>query len=359
MTRPARACINLSALRHNLNVARSAAPGSRVLAVIKANGYGHGALRVAGTLDDADAFAVARLDEAEVLRDGGVQKPVTVLSGFSDAVDVERAASLGVDLVVHQEFQMAALEAARTGTPLGVWLKVDTGMHRLGFDPAEVPDLLRRLLACPSVRSPVRLMTHLASADDRHDQATGVQIRRFRELHIPDTVETSMANSAALLAWPESHGHWVRPGIMLYGISPFIGGHGADEGLRPAMTLRSRLIAVKRVAGGESIGYGGAWTCPEDMPVGVAAIGYGDGYPRHAPAGTPVLLNDARVPLIGRVSMDMITLDLRTQPDARAGDPVVLWGSGLPAEEVAEHVGTIAYELVCRLTGRVQMVEEE
>jgi alanine racemase len=199
-------------------------------------------------------------------------------------------------------------------------------------------------------------MTHLASADDPADPATGRQLARLAAALAGLETEVSVANSAGVLAWPQCHAEWVRPGLMLYGASPFAGRTGADEGLRPVMTLETRLIAVNRIAAGEAIGYSGTWTCPEDMPVGVAAVGYGDGYPRHAPSGTPVLVNGVRVPLVGRVSMDMITLDLRPVPDARPGDRVVLWGEGLPVEEVARSAGTIAYPLLVGLTARVPRV---
>jgi alanine racemase len=353
VTRPVRALIDLSALRHNFHKAREAAPGSRILAVVKAGAYGHGAARVARALDEADGFGVARIEEGRELRAAGISKPVLLLSGVSGAEELELAASLNLDLVVHHESQIAPLQGASLDRPVRVWLKVDTGMHRLGFDPAEVSRVWQRLKACASVAAPLRLMTHLARADEKHDPSTATQIARFRALAEARNTESSIANSAGVLGWPEAHGDWVRPGIMLYGISPFVGGRGGDEDLRPVMTLASRLVAVNRVRKGESIGYGGTWACPEDMPVGVLAVGYGDGYPRHAPAGTPVLVNGARVELIGRVSMDLAAVDLRTQAAARAGDEVILWGRGLPAEEIAEHVGTIGYELVSRVAPRV------
>lgn len=356
MTRPARAFIDLAALRHNFQQVRERATGCRVLAVVKADAYGHGARTVATALEDADGFAVARVQEGRELRALGIARPVVLLSGVSSDQELADAASLRLDLVVHHDSQTAALEQAALREPVGVWVKVDTGMHRLGLAPERVPDTWRRLEACPSVAAPLRLMTHLARADERGDPSTGDQIRRFMSLEQAAGAETSLANSAGVLAWPAAHGHWVRPGIMLYGISPFVGGRGEADGLRPVMTFESRLIAVNRLSKGDPIGYGGTWTCPEDMPVGVVAVGYGDGYPRHAPAGTPVLVNGTRVALIGRVSMDLVTVDLRPQPAAVPGDPVVLWGRGLPAEEIAEHVGSIGYELVTRVAPRVARV---
>ncbi len=361
MTRLARAIIDISALRHNFRQVRKNAPGRRILAVVKADAYGHGAARVARALDETDGFAVARMEEGEALRAIGISKPVLLLSGVSGAEELALATELDLDLVVHHESQMAALERASLGEPLRVWLKVDTGMHRLGFAPGEVSSLWQRLQTCPSVAPTVRLMSHLARADERDDGSTREQIACFRSLEKASEAETSLANSAGVLGWPGSHGDWVRPGIMLYGISPFIGGRGESHGLRPVMTLTSRLIAVNKLKKGDAIGYGGTWICPEDMPVGVVAIGYGDGYPRHAPAGTPVLVNDTRVALVGRVSMDLVTVDLRAQPAARPGQRVTLWGRGLPAEEIAEHVGSIAYELVTRIAPRVarESVDDE
>lgn len=353
MTRPARAFIDISALRHNFQQVRKAAPGRGVIAVVKADAYGHGAERVARALEEADAFAVARLEEAGVVRAAGIAKPLLLLPGVCGNEELAEAAKLDLDLVVHHESQIATLERASLRRALRVWLKVDTGMHRLGFAPQQVASMWQRLESCPAVAEPLRLMTHFARADERDDPSTGEQIACFASLEQCTRAETSLANSAGVLAWPQSHGDWVRPGIMLYGISPFVGGRGERDGLRPVMTLASQLIAVNKLRKDDTIGYGGTWRCPEDMPVGVVAAGYADGYPRHTPSGTPVLVNDARVALIGRVSMDLLSVDLRTQPNARPGDPVVLWGRGLPVEEVAEHAGSIGYELVSRVAPRV------
>ena len=353
MTRATRAVIDISALRHNFQQVRRAAPGRKIIAVVKADAYGHGAARVAAALDEAHAFAVARIEEGAALRAHGVAKPLLLLGGVSGDEELALAAELELDLVVHHESQIATLERANLHEPLGVWLKADTGMHRLGFAPEQVATMWQRLEACPSVAAPIRLMSHLARADEQGDASTAAQIACFFSIAEAAEAQTSLANSAGVLAWPESHGDWVRPGIMLYGISPFVGGTGGDHGLRPVMTLTSSLMAVNMLRKGDAVGYGGTWTCPEDMPVGVVAAGYGDGYPRHAPAGTPLLVNDARTQLIGRVSMDLMSVDLRHQPTAKPGDPVTLWGRGLPAEEVAAHVGSIAYELVSRIATRV------
>lgn len=355
MTRPVRAHIDLRALRHNLHQARNAAPQSQLMAVVKANGYGHGLVAVAGALRDADGFAVARLDEALALREAGIRKPVVLLEGFLDGAELEEADCRRLEVVLHSEYQLALLEAACLEHPLRVWIKLDTGMHRLGFSPEELDGVVRRLQALPFVRQPPAYLSHLACADERANPATEEQRRRFEAVLGDRPGERSLANSAGLLGWPAAAYDWVRPGIMLYGVSPFRDALGPALGLRPAMTLETRLIAVRRLRRGDAIGYGGGWVCPEDMRVGVAAIGYGDGYPRHAAAGTPVLLNGRRVPLVGRVSMDMITLDLRGHDAVAEGDRVVLWGEGLPVEEVAAAADSIGYELLTGITGRVQL----
>lgn len=351
MSRGALATVDGNALRHNLRLARSMASGSRVVAVIKSNGYGHGLLPTARALwRQADAFAVTCIDEARPLREAGLRHPILLLEGLYEPQELSAVQSLGLDLIVHTAWQVEVLEAA-DGPPVDVWLKVDSGMHRLGFPPEEVAEMHRRLGACESVAT-VRLMTHLARADDRRCDYTDLQIRTMRDACRGLPGEHCWANSAATLGWPETHADWVRPGIMLYGASPFCDGLERPP-LRPAMTLESRLVAISQRRRGDLIGYGGTYSCPADMPVGVVAIGYGDGYPRHADTGTPVLIRGRRGQLVGRVSMDMICVDLRNIPDAEVGDRVVLWGDGLPAEEVADCAGTIAYELFCQVTSRV------
>jgi alanine racemase len=354
-----RALIDLAALKHNLDRARQSAPGSRVIAVIKSNAYGHGMLRAAEALADADAFAVARVEEGVTLRQAGIDKTINVLEGAMSVEEQELAARHDLGLTIHTDDQLDWLEQSPPSRPVSCWLKMDTGMHRLGFEPQRVAEVWNRLQGIAAVRQPLRLMTHLANADDRSDQTTLLQLERFQPLAEQLAAETSIANSAAILGWPQAHGDWVRPGIMLYGASPFLDGSAEQDGLMPVMTLETRLIAVKEYPAGAPVGYGGTWRCPEAMRIGVAAIGYGDGYPRHAPSGTPVLVNNRRAPLVGRVSMDMITLDLRDQPEARAGDPVILWGRGLPADEIARRAGTIAYELFCGVTRRVEFSYSE
>lgn len=361
MARPTSATIHTDALRHNLGEVRARAPGSRVMAVVKADGYGHGLERVARALQGADAFGVAALSDAERLRAAGLSQPIVLLSGFNDADDLPQLRRLGVETVIHHEVQLDMLEQV-PGEPLRCWLKIDTGMHRLGFAPGVVQWAHARLRALPGVADEIVLMSHLAASDDfaggAHEPAqTQAQLRVFEAATEGLSGARSLANSAAVLGWPQAHGDWVRPGGALYGISVVPGRAGHDFGLRPAMTLATRLLAVNRIARGERIGYSATWECPEDMPIGVAAIGYGDGYPRGVPSGTPVLLNGRVVPIIGRVSMDLMTLDLRTQPQARPGDGVTLWGDGLAVETVAAAAGTIGYEPVCSITRRVRFIE--
>ena len=352
MTRPARVVIDADAARHNLARVRALAPGARVLAVIKADGYGHGITRMARIFDGADAFAVAAIEEAVTIREAGIAKPIVLLEGPFEHAELELAAALGLDSVVHTEEQLDMLE--RGPLPRALWLKFDTGMHRLGFDPAEAPLAIARARA---LGVPLRFMTHFANTHHRGDASVAAQIARFEALLGDTPGERSLANSGAVLAYDAAHGDWVRPGLMLYGVSPFDGEVGTALGLEPVMTLRSKLIAVRRVRAGEAVGYGGAFVCPEDMPVGVVAYGYGDGYPRHGGTGTPVLVRGVRTQVIGHCSMDMMTVDLRPVPDARFGDPVTLWGVGLPIEEVARASGTIPYELLCRV--RMRALYEE
>jgi len=358
MTRPARALLSAQALRHNLDRVRATAPQAKVMAVIKANAYGHGLVWTARTLRAADGYAVASVEEGAELRAAQITQPICLLEGFFDPAELALIAQHRLAPVIHHADQVHSIEQAEGVRGLEVWLKIDTGMHRLGFPPEQAAQAAARLAACAAVGR-VRWMSHFANADNRFDSATQHQIERFLKLVDGLDVERSLANSAGILAWPASHLEWVRPGILLYGASPLIGHSAVELNLKPVMTLQSQLIAVHRRKKGDAVGYGGDWICPEDMPVGVVAIGYGDGYPRHAPTGTPVSVNATRVPLIGRVSMDMITLDLRTLPQARVGDPVVLWGAGLPVDEIAALAGTISYELLCGVSPRIPRVEVE
>ncbi|MDD5036634.1 MAG: alanine racemase [Methylococcaceae bacterium] len=353
----AHAVLDMAALTHNLARLRERAPRSKIMAVIKANAYGHGAIRVARTLREADAFAVARVDEGMALREAGIRQRIVVLQGFICQEELELHARYGLEPVVHALIQVSLLENTRLEKPVTVWLKLDTGMHRLGLNAEEFEDGHRRLSACSSVFQPLALMTHLANADVLSDPVTGRQLDLFRDNVVKLPGECSIANSAGLLAWENAQVDWVRPGIALYGASPFPHRTGHEDGLKPVMTLRTRLIAIKHLKVGDAIGYGGDWVCHHPTRLGVAAIGYGDGYPRHARPGTPVLVCGQRVPLIGRVSMDMITIDLSECPQAVVGDAVTLWGAGLPVEEIARHADTIPYVLLCKVTPRVKIIE--
>jgi alanine racemase len=352
--RPATAIIDLAALRHNLAQARRLAGRSRVVAVVKADGYGHGALRLLPALADADMLGVACIEEALLAREAGARQPILLLEGVFEASELPLCARHGFEIGVHEPSQLRMLETARLGRSLGAWLKIDSGMGRLGFRPEAVPAAFARLSACAAVGE-VRLMTHLASADMPADPMTGVQLERFRTLTKNLPGRRSLANSAALLSVPAAKGDWVRPGLMLYGASPLEGRTGADEGLRPVMTLTTRLISVKEIGPGETVGYAATWRAERPTRIGIAAIGYGDGYPRHAPSGTPVLVGGHAARLAGRVSMDMLAIDLTGAPDAEVRTPVTLWGASLPVETIATAAGTIAYELLCGITGRVHV----
>jgi alanine racemase len=345
--------INLSALKNNFEQVRQIAPESKILAVLKANAYGHGLVEIAEQLKEADAFGVARIEEALALRAGGIVKPIVLLEGFMDDHDLPILVANNIQAVVHISHQIDVIEAAELAAPLIVWLKVDTGMHRLGVLPTSFLAEHQRLSQSKNVQQPVRLMTHFACADEPENDKTQQQIVLFERLTDGLEGERSLANSAAIIAWPKARADWVRPGLMLYGVSPINQVATTKLKLEPVMTLKSSVIAVRPVKRGESVGYGAAWVAQEDTNIGVVAIGYGDGYPRHAPFGTPVLVNGRIVPLVGRVSMDMITIDLGPDPSEVLGDEVILWGEGLPIEKIAELAGTIAYELLCDITRRV------
>ncbi len=357
MSRPASVIINLSALRHNLARVRQLAKDSRVMAIIKADAYGHGLIRAASHLAEADAFGVACMEEARELRHADINKRIMLLEGPYSGGELAEISDLDLEIMIHDPSQLEMLEKTRVKKPLIAWMKIDTGMHRLGFLPEQVESAWARLQSCPAIDPKVHLATHLAVASERENPMTEQQIATFAELTADKATPKSIANSAGVLAFPESHVDWVRPGIMLYGISPMSDSTAWDEQLQPVMTLHSRLIAVKTLKKNECVGYGATWRCPQDMPVGIVAAGYGDGYPRHAPSGTPVLVSGQRVTLIGRASMDMLIVDLRQHPTAQVGDPVVLWGDGLPVEEVANHAGTIPYELLCGVHKRLRLIE--
>jgi alanine racemase len=358
VTRPTRARIDLSAIRANYRYAKSLAPDARALAVVKANGYGHGALAVARTLaDQADAFGVACLEEALELRESGVRNPILLLEGVYSPDELAVAGRERLALVAHSELQLDWILAARPPHPLSVWLKMDTGMHRLGLPPQSFAGAYARLRACPHVADIV-LMTHFARADELDQPFTRSQMEIF-QAHCGDIqAPRSLANSPATLAWPAAHADWVRPGIMLYGASPLPGDPG-DDLLRPAMTLESAILAIQQLQPGDAVGYGGRFVCDRPMRIGVVAIGYADGYPRHAVDGTPVAVKGRRTRIVGRVSMDMLTVDLTPIEDAKVGDPVELWGRLIPANAVARASDTIAYALFTGITRRVPLLYQE
>lgn len=351
------ATIDAAALRGNLAIVRRMAPRSKVIAVVKANGYGHGMIRVARALIDADGLGVARLADAVALREAGVNQRILLLEGVFGSEQFALAASKQCEIVVHSFEQVETLEQFAGTHRFTVWLKLNSGMNRLGFRVDEFAAAHTRLQRCSSV-SLLRVMTHLSSSEDR-GETTPAQLRIFNELVAPLQLERSVANSAAVIGWPESHQEWVRPGLMLYGMSPMPESTAADFGLRPAMTLSTHLIAVQKIGVGEAVGYNGIWRAKRPSRIGIAAIGYGDGYPRATRGGAPVLVAGKEAPIAGRVSMDMIAIDITDLPQAQAGDEVIVWGEGLPAERLAAHADTTCYELVCRVTSRVPLLWKE
>lgn len=351
MTFGARALIRLGALKHNLSVIRTTCPNAKIMAVVKANAYGHGLVPVARNLPDADAFAVARLTEAVLLRESGISKPITLLAGVLSIEELQVAISHKIDVVVHCDEQIQFLELVDAGQ-LSVWLKFDTGMNRLGFDPGDATALIRRLENCAAVGE-LRLMSHLASADDVDNSATQTQLDAFQSIIAGFDGATSIANSPAALGWSQLRGQqWIRTGIALFGVSPFDGKTGAELGLKPVMKFEARLIDAKPLKQGARVGYRGTYVAAADTTIGIISAGYGDGYTRQFKSGTPVLVNGRRVPLIGNVSMDMIAVDLGVGASDKVGDIVTLWGPELPVEEIAPWAGAIPYELVCGVMHR-------
>ncbi len=379
----ATAVIHLKALAHNYQTIKSYAPNSNVLAVLKANAYGHGLALIAKALPQADAFGVARLGEAILLREAGITQPIVLLEGFFSTDELQLLVDHNLDTVIHNAFQLTALTESQLSKPLKVWLKIDTGMHRLGINPDEFTQYFDALYTNDNVKKSIVLMSHLGCADDTENTITTLQTDLFNTIVPSSAIERSLANSAGICAWPNTHYNWVRPGLMLYGISPMLpnlatlGFNSANnscvnriQDIHPVMTLKSSLIAIRTIECGESVGYGGSWTSTKPTTIGVVAIGYGDGYPRHAENGTPVYVNGRIVPIVGRVSMDMITVDLgeqfykeRGDSDEnkvidKIGDEVILWGAELPVETVARHATTIPYELLCNISRRVHITVE-
>jgi alanine racemase len=354
MSRPTRATIYRSALRDNLALARRCNPGARMLAVIKANAYGHGLLRCAAAFAGADGFAVLDLDAAMQLRNAGYNTRIVLLEGFFELDELIHFADQRLTAVVHSLDQIEALEQIPLPRPIDVFLKLNTGMNRLGLPEESFAAALSHLRNCANVGEIV-LMTHFACADD--DKGVDWQLQTFRRLTADEQLPVSLANSATCLRYPALAADWARPGIMLYGASPFPESSAQQLGLRPAMTLSSRIIATQTLDAGAMVGYGGQFTAAAKMRIGVVACGYADGYPRHAPTGTPMLVDGVRTRLVGRVSMDMLCVDLTELPQAGVGSEVVVWGRGMPVEEVAAVAGTVSYELLCALAPRVPVVE--
>ncbi len=353
MPRPIEAIIDLSALRNNVSVVRRHAGSAKVYAVVKANGYGHGLERIIPALHEVDGFAVVESDLALRIRGNDINKPVLLLQGFFDENELASASKYGFNMVVHELSQVELLTAVHLPKPIDVYLKINTGMNRLGFVADDVARIHARLAASGNVRDIV-LMTHFADADG----ARGVEWQLQPLLQLASSLRTTIcaANSAALLRYPQSRGEWVRPGLMLYGASPFADVTAAQLGLQPVMTLRSRIIAIQQLKPGDCVGYGCTFTATAPMRIAVIAAGYGDGYPRHAPAGTPALVDGKRVGTLGRVSMDSLCVDITNLADASVGSAVTLWGEGVPVEDVATSAGTVSYELLTKVTSRVPFV---
>ncbi len=354
MPRPITATINLDALRHNLSVVRRQVPHSRIFAVIKANAYGHGVMRAARALAGADGIALLEIDAAVRLREEGVAKRLALLEGVFGVADLQVAADHDLTIVIHDQEQLRMLDSARSGARLDVLLKINTGMNRLGFAPRAAGDALARLKGHRAVGQ-LTLMTHFATADDARGVAW--QMKIFDAIAAGHKLPRSLANSAAILRYPETHADWVRPGIMLYGCTPFADVAAHALGLKPVMTLASEIIAIRDLQPGDRVGYAGTFEAARAMRVGIVACGYADGYPRHAPTGTPIVVGGSRTRTLGRVSMDMLCADLTGIPAARVGTPVTLWGEGLSADEVALAAGTVSYELLCALAPRVPVIE--
>lgn len=350
MARPLYAEVNLAALRANLALVRRSAPDAQVLAVVKANAYGHGLQRILPALTDADGLALIELDTAVGLRDQRYTRRILLLEGFFDAAELPEIAAKRLAVVVHHADQVRMLEIAQLSRPLEVFVKVNTGMNRLGLRAEELAAIAERLARCESVAA-LRLMTHFARADE--EDGIAEQLTEFERACAGLPYPRSLANSAGVVRYPEVGGDIVRPGIMLYGATPFAHRSAEELGLTPVMTLHSQIIAVQALRTDDAVGYGATYAAPRPHRIGVVACGYADGYPRHAPNGTPVLVGDRKVPMAGRVSMDMITVDLSDAPSASVGTPVILWGEGLPVDDVAEVASTVGYELLCAVAPRV------
>lgn len=368
MSRPTQALINLAALKHNVKLTKSLSPQSKIMAVIKANAYGHGLSQIGQTLDqEVDALAVACIEEALTLRKAGVSLPILLLEYAFDATEIRIAAEQNFWLMLTSAETVDTLINIELTSPVGVWIKIDTGMHRLGLPPEKLNQTYQRLVTCSHIQADIVLATHFACADELDNTMTVEQLNYFEKtcekIQSANTLASSLANSAAILGWPETLSNWNRPGYMLYGNSPFAGNNTNHLKISPiakqlkvVMTLQSAIINLRKIPIGESVGYGKAWTATRATKIATIAIGYGDGYPRHAKNGTPVLINGQRVALVGRVSMDMITVDVTDLHGVTVGDKAILWGENLDVNEVAACANTIGYELLAGMPARVPRI---
>jgi alanine racemase len=360
MARKTICTLSTANLLHNLEVIRAKAPAAKIMAMVKANGYGHGIRSVSLRLEGhVDALGVASIDEALALRKAGVKTPITLIEGVFSHDELRVASEQGFSVVFHSDHQIGWLAQAEVPVALQAWLKLNTGMGRLGFPLETAADALRTLSENSSVVQPVGIMSHFACADEPAHPMNAKQISAFRAFTEHLQGLKSFCNSAALFAFPDMHYDWVRPGLALYGASPLAGRSAASLGLKPVMTFQTELIAIQNFKRGDAVGYGSGFTCSENMPVGIAAVGYGDGYPRAVRKDIPVLVNGVRCPLIGRVAMDMAAVDLRSCADAAVGDKVTLWGEGLPVEDLSDFSDHIAYDLLTAIQYRVRFEWEE
>lgn len=347
------ALIDLTALQHNYQTLKKRCGDKPVTAVIKGDAYGHNAIQVAKALPNADRFAVSRIEEALELREANITQPILLLEGCFCREDIILAAQQGFETVIHNQEQLKDILALELDTPIKTWIKIDTGMHRIGFVEQEFNNIMATLQGNNNILGEVGMVSHLSCADDLHSTSTAKQIEQFLTLTAPYKGEKTLANSAAILHWDSAHFDAVRAGIALYGISPFPEKTGRDHGLKPVMTMQSKLISIRKHKAGQPVGYSERWFAERDTNIGVIAMGYGDGYPRSAPNGTPVWINGRLVPIVGTVSMDMITVDLGMDSQDKVGDSVEFWGNNLPIERIATKAGTIPYELTIKLTKRV------
>ena len=359
MGRPTKVIVNRQAIKNNLALANSLAPTSKFVSVVKANAYGHGLIEIAETLaDSTDAFGVACIEEAISIRKAGVKNPILLMEGLFTEDELQIASEKNFWLMIENKFHFDALLSAKLSNPIKIWFGIDTGMHRLGFQQNSIYEDIKILESSSNVKKPIVIASHFASADNLRSNFTQIQIDRF-DKHMSniklngDAYEESLSNSAGLIGWVDSHRDWERPGYLLFGNSPFMHSHEVENLLEPAMEFKSKIISVRSVSAGESVGYGQNWTAKRDTKIATVTVGYGDGYPRNAKNGTPTLVNNKICPLVGKVSMDMITIDVTDVREVNIGDDVVLWGHDLPVNKVAKYCDSIGWELLSRITSRV------